>query len=113
MQSSSKAQDFTLVFPHHHAALFFARSYYIAEIWGSDASPNFWGFFSVDGPYTLVNLMMMFVIFVTDFLCMKSCRHRLRADIVFAMLLRFPAQTSIRILIEVNSNRQLVLRLPP
>jgi hypothetical protein len=65
-------------------ALFFTRSYYIAEIWGADASPNFWGFFSVDGPYTLVNLMMMFVIFVTVFLMHEimlspfACRYRLR-----------------------------------
>ena len=35
------------------------RSYYAAEIWGADASPNFWGFFSVDGPYTMVNILMM------------------------------------------------------
>jgi hypothetical protein len=77
-------------------------SYYIAEIWGADASPNFWGFFIVDGPYTMVNFLMMQASSYSG--VFKT--YDFHTDFVCAMHLLSPAQNFVRTMIRLTTHYQ-------
>jgi hypothetical protein len=87
-------------------------SYYIAEIWGSDASPNFWGFFSVDGPYTMVNFMMMYGLFLSNVFC-DHCKLTSCIQLSFASRLSFrPHERSFALQLNVWRLLRLPIALP-